>query len=162
MGDPLSSPLSLIYVAYDEHAFMINTSLTDKYTRALLLIVRFADDLLRLIAIPTGHDHLIQYITYDLVNNIYEHDLNYKALEVIPDNNVTNKFLDADVIIYDNGTRIKLIYHNKNASILHTHNQTVKRLHHAHAYLPTRIKINACTTIMTRIYDYCTQHMNAI
>lgn len=123
MGDPISAPLALIYVAYDEHAFLLHKDILPP--NIVLIVYRYADDIIRLLATKCLTTELIVFINNLLEKEIYEHDIDTKSLEIKPDLSNDNKFLDADLIIYNNTKNIKLCYHNKNNDILSTYHQYI-------------------------------------
>jgi hypothetical protein len=157
MGDPLSSPMALLYVAYDEHLFIMNKSIQRELNTDIIhILIRFADDILALYATNAQDiERAKTYIHKLITENIYEHDIDEKSLKIIEDEKSKNKYLDANVIIYNDKHNVKLTYHNKNKSIMKTDHQEVGRLHNANSPVPINIKINACATTLARIHD-CT------
>lgn len=157
MGDPMSAPLAFIYVAYDEHACTLHKYIKPN-NEICMLFLRYADDIYTLFAYnnktlknkPNKIDNISKYIKHHL----YEHDIENKNLLIKKEK--TNTFLDANIIFYNNHSQVKLTYNNKNTSILRTRTQTIGRFHDVNAYTSTKIKTNACATILTRIADFTT------
>ena len=157
MDDPLSPPLACLYVAYDEHHFKIRQiPLTSNNDDVLLRILRFMDDVLLLLAIPLLHFHNDTTIVSDfLTSHLYEHDIEDKVLQLLPDND-SMKFLDADIIVYNNRKNIKITYHNKNDDFTVTQTQTVDIFLPIFACTSTKVNISAFTAVLTRIHDFTT------
>ena len=127
-------------------------------TDIIHILIRFADDILALYATNAQDiERAKTYIHKLITENIYEHDIDEKSLKIIEDEKSKNKYLDANVIIYNDKHNVKLTYHNKNKSITKTDHQEVGRLHNANSPVPINIKlhINACATTLARIHD-CT------
>lgn len=156
-GDPMSPLLSIIYVATDEHKFntIDKRILTTKYD-IFLLILRYADDLIRCIASRNICDVTLKLIDNYIENDLYECDVDNKNLLLIKSDKKDIKYLDADVVVYDDNHRIKIIYHNKNNDIINTDFQSFGRLHHHDDYLLMKTKINAFANMLIRIDDYTT------
>ena len=154
MGDPMSPPLAFIYVAYDEHEFLRSKPLN--YLHIELLLLRYADDILRLIAMEQLNSYTVFAVDYYLTNNLYEHDIVPKNLILEQDHCASNKFLDSDIIIHNNSSNVKITYHNKNANISSTSHQNVGRLYSFYDAMHIKMKINAFATLMIRAYDFTT------
>ena len=106
-GNPVSPPLSVIYVMFDE--FTHNTTfdrLSFHCDSFYLLLIRYADDLIRFIAAKNISLLLIDKIDNYIMNDLYEHDIKDKNLILVPNN--TTKYLDTDIILYNNNTFLKM------------------------------------------------------
>ena len=160
IGDPISGPLAFCYVAYDEHHWKIPQHIHDKHIK--VFIIRCADDILRIILTKHKHDTCINEIDNLITHHLYENNLTKKNLQIIQDNNESNKYLDSDIIIYNTGKRIKLIYHNKNADILERKEQKIGRFHHKNVDMPERSKMSGPGAILIRIYDYTSLKIDMI
>jgi hypothetical protein len=142
MGDPMSPPLAFIYVAYDEHVFSICKK-PSCMNNILVRLFRYADDIFRLLAMKSLDSSIIKKIDLYITNNIYEHDIPIKNLTLEQDFNTSDKFLDSDIVIYNDNHDIKLTYHNKNSSMIETNFQEVGRLYNCHDNMLMKVKINA-------------------
>ena len=154
-GSPISPPLSCIYVMKDEHRH--STSLryiTLHVERFLLFIMRYADDLIRFIAAKKIDNDLIKKIDNYITNDLYEYDVDGKNLLLVPSGE--NKYLDSNIVIYDNNKRIKMTYHNKNKNIMSCNYQEVGRFLHKNDCMHIKTKINTFTNILVRISDNTT------
>ena len=152
MGDPLSPALAVVYLAYDEHAFSLSKPISDCIT----LIIRYVDDIVRFIAYKRGDEYLISFIDCLITNKIYEHDICHKNIEIVQDFNVSNKFLDMNIIVYNNLKNIKLTYFNKNQSVTKILAQEVGRFFNVHDYMSIQVKLSAFVAILVRAIDACT------
>ena len=117
-------------------------------------MIRCADDILRIILTKSEHHNAINIIDNIIEHNLYENNLTHKNLEIIPDKNTSNKYLDSDIIIYNNNKNIKLIYHNKNQDILQNTEQKIGRFYHKHTNVSKRTQRSGPLAIFIRIYDY--------
>jgi hypothetical protein len=148
MGDPLSPPLAQIFIAYDEyhHQLLNHTSNTNLVHT---FIFRYMDDI-SAIALARTRDALFANRFFETLQNSYEHDLPTKFLSLVKSKNGT-KLLDSDLIVSDQNRSIKLIYHNKNASIVTTELQTVGRYLQRNANAPHLQKLSALVNTFVRI-----------
>ena len=96
-------------------------------------------------------DNIIEHLTYDQDN---------KRLLIIPQPNFN--FLDSTTIISPNRLNVKIVYNNKNGSIIHTNTQVVGRFHHALAPSQMRHKLSAAHSIFTKIFDFTTSPLDMI
>ena len=148
MGDPLSPPLAQIFVAFDEyHHKLLNHTANTNIVRTF--IDRYMDDI-EVIALTRTDDDIHVKHFLNIFADSYEHDLPKKHLTLVRSKD-GDKFLDSDIIIYNNKRNIKIIYHNKNASIIHTDLQNVGRFLHKTANAPYTAKLSALTNVITRI-----------
>ena len=155
-GCPLSGPAAFVYVSYDEHFAKTTTFIKTISTEYHLATCRFADDIFLGLAVPhTLGTQPFEHLCNFYMNDIYERDLPEKNL-VIKIDNESNKFLDSDVIVYNNRSRIKTIYHNKNDTILETDRQEIGRFHDDAAKSSDLSKINAINAILVKIADSTT------
>ena len=162
-GDPISPLMAIIYVAIDEHVFnTVMRSNLSTSTDIYLLLIRYADDLLRCIASRIIIDEDVAKIDDMIKNDLYERDITSKNLLLIKSEPDELKYLDADVIVYDNSSRIKIIYHNKNSDIIDCNYQTVGRLHDMNDYLHIKTKTNAFANMLIRVSDYTTYEIDYI
>ena len=83
------------------------------------------------------------------MNDLYEHDIKDKNLILVPNN--TTKYLDTDIILYNNNKNVKLIYHNKNSNIIKDDYQQVGRFVNALDFMHIKMKINTLANILVRI-----------
>ena len=158
MGDPLSPPLAILNVCYDEHAFKLPYQIPN----SLVLIIRYVDDILRFIACLPNNEIFINYVDFAIKYLLYEHDLPVKSLSVIQDFNESTKFLDADVIISKNKKQVKLVFHNKNSDIMKTLSQDIGRFFHAFDCTHIQTKIAAFANILVRAFDATTFPIDCI
>ena len=159
MGDPLSGPLAFCYVAFDEHFFKLPPAIS---ALALVFIKRYADDVLLIVISRFLSDALFNTIRNLLIDSLYEHDIEKKGLSLKPDMENSDKFLDSDIMIYNNSKNIRLIYHNKNASVMTGSMQTIGRFTHMHTPTAIKNKLSAPTNICIRIADYTTYDYDMI
>lgn len=151
MGDPFSPPLAILYVAVDEHNCTLPPVLRVSHD-IIILIKRYVDDLQCLIASRYNHDNLFHRLVHFIVNDVYEVGQDVKLLEIV--RTFDTKFLDCDIVIFDNSTSVKMIYHNKNSDILFDLFQNVGRFSSSED--PTHIshQINALQGFLVRICDF--------
>ena len=153
-GCPMSGPAAFIYVAFDEHhskPLQFLKSLTPHFS---LLLTRYADDILAILAAPSSEIDLTFLSLCRFIQNfLYEQDRPVKNL-IITEDLKNDKYLDSDIIIFNNNSRVKLVYHNKNAIMVQTRVQTIGRFHDPAACSPDRTKINAVSAILVRIADF--------
>jgi hypothetical protein len=143
-------------VSVDEHCANLNKICRHLTPVFHLLACRFADDIFLCLAVPASagkepFDALVNFFQ----NNLYEKNSPKKNL-IIKIDTESNKYLDSDVIVYNNRSRIKVIYHNKNKSIIDTDHQVIGRFHDNEADSSNLLKINAISTILVRIHDSTT------
>ena len=161
-GCPMSGPAAFVYVSYDEHLAKTPTFIRTITTQYRIATCRFADDIFLGLAVPQAYGtHPFDELCYFYINNIYERDLPEKNL-IIKIDTESNKFLDSDVIVYNNKSRIKTIYHNKNNTIIETDQQDVGRFHDDTAKSSDLSKINAINTILVRIADSTTYQRDMV
>ena len=121
MGDPLSPLLALIFVSYDEHQHRLHIYSLQSHI-CHVFQKRYMDDAIAIILTNSADPSSATRFAHFMQNDFYEHDLTQKNLLLTPSKD-DDKYLEADVIISDDKRSIKLIYHNKNASIIETHEQ---------------------------------------
>ena len=158
MGDPLSPPLAIIYLSFDEHAYKLPSNISCMP----VLIIRYVDDIICLIAYDINNISIIPLVNNYITNNIYEHDVTDKCILIVPNASDDSKFLDNDVIVYDNNTKVKSLYHNKNSDILFTLHQDVGRFYELDDYMDFRVKLSAFVNILVRAYDACTYSVDVL
>jgi hypothetical protein len=157
MGCPLSPPLAILYLAFDEHM-----SCLPDYTRLYrcyklrFLLERYMDDLILLIAISAHMStakpvadavaHYVQFNMYDQISGL----LTLKRVE-------EDVFLDTFVSISDNFKSIKCIYHNKNAGMTAAISQKVGRFFSSSAPVDPATKGSAPLCICVRLHDLTTE-----
>jgi len=110
------------------------------------------DDVNRLSSSSITNLHLHKAVDHYIEHTLY--DQLHKHLKIKPQDD-TN-FLDATNVISADRTSVKIIYNNKNASCLDTHQQTIGRFHDANAPSPTRFKLAAAYCILVKINDFTT------
>lgn len=154
----MSPPASDCYLIYDEHHSRIPAYVRSHH--ASIHFNRWADDLDSILVIPlplspTNASALFNSVSTLIQHQLYEHDIpaSERQLRIIPDLD-SDKFLDSDVNLFHNNSRIKLCYHNKNASTIFTGVQDIGRFHHALSNSHIRDKLAGPTAILIRIYDY--------
>ena len=152
MGDPLSPPLAILYVAFDEHHYQLPQQLVSKDIK--IFITRYIDDMQCLLATRTNHTQHATHINHIMCNEVYEQNQQQKFLTIIQ--TFDGKFLHSDFIIYNKHTSIKMIFHNKNHNILETLTQEIGRFE-ANALLAMYILVFDYTT---HIQDMVTPIMN--
>jgi hypothetical protein len=167
MGNHFSPPLSLLYLAYDEHHMipsiprLLNTSIPGAHFD----MRRYADDGTILIAAKTHDDlHRIrQFVTLFMQFCLYEHDVpvSQRQLRIIPVFD-TKKFLDSDIVVYDGDRRIKIVYHNSNAAIQATNTQSIGRFFDYRSPSPRSTLLAGPTAIFIRIIDMTTFPIDTI
>ena len=150
MGDPISPTLAILYLSFDEHLYKLPPFVD--ITR--LLIVRYVDDIFRLLM--TNDLSLIQIVDKYIMLQLYEHDIVDKSINIIKNESSDTKFLDTDIIIYNNEENVKVIYHNKNADIIDTFCQNIGRFFHVFDYTSINIKLSAFVAILVRAFDSST------
>ena len=112
------------------------------------------DDELTLIASAPHLTRTHAQLQHFIIHHLYEHDQQTKRLQIEPQN--TNKFLQANIIIYNNHKNIKITYHNKNQGIHQTKHQNVGRLHDYNAPSTPAQKAANISCLLTLIHDYTT------
>jgi len=152
MGDPLSPPLAQLFVSFDEHHqcalnIYANSNIVHRYQK------RYMDDIICVLLTSSHNPYFVNLYTLFMMYRCFEHDLPTKFLELVQSKD-GNKFLDADVLVSRGNTRIKIVYHNKNASILFTNEQEIGRFHEKHACSPIRVKINSIANILARAHRF--------
>ena len=104
--ETLAAPIALLYVTYDEHAYIMNKQIRNN-DKEITLKIRFADDILSLYATTANNMDRLRQTTYnDITKNIYEHDIDNKSLNIIQDDKSKNKYLDTDIIINKNNIKL--------------------------------------------------------
>jgi hypothetical protein len=150
MGNSLSSPLTNIYLAYDEHHSTIST-LTNTFPY-IHLIIRYTDDINSFIASASKHEHKHSSFAHHLQHNTYDlKDKNINLIETMKD-----KYLDANIIIYNNKRNIKITHHNKNHDFITTRIQNTSRFFSYFAPVPMTSKLNPAVCIFVKIFDFTT------
>ena len=128
----------------------------------IIFIRRYADDVIRILAMENLDPNIINKFDKFITHDLYEHDIAPKNLILVQDHNKSNKYLDADIIIYNNHHNIKLTYHNKNNDLLLTNHQEVGRLYDYNDAMHIKMKINAFANLMIRTYDFTTYKNDCI
>jgi hypothetical protein len=146
MGDPVSPPLAILYVAYDEHHATIPRS-----PSFLLVMLRYMDDVLALAGIYPPHPPSIQDLQTFITKELYEHDLPSKAF--LLKQTTEHTFLDVNIVISPDRSFVKTTYFNKNASIISSNNQTIGRFSCPSSYQP---KLFAFSTVLIKAFDNTT------
>ena len=152
MGDPLSPPLAILYVAFDEHHYQLPQQLVSKDIK--IFITRYIDDMQCLLATRTNHTQHATHINHIMCNEVYEQNQQQKFLTIIQ--TFDGKFLHSDFIIYNKHTSIKMIFHNKNHNILETLTQEIGRFAHHHDHTHHTHKANALLAMYILVFDYTT------
>ena len=161
MGNHFSPPLSLIYLAYDEHhmAPRIARCISRFGPGAKLDMTRYADDGTILLAAKTRDQlhRIFNFVIIFMQACLYEHDIAIadRQLNIVPVLD-TRKFLDADIVLYDGDRRIKIIYHNSNADSPTTNTQSIGRFFHPLSPSPRSTLLAGPTAIFIRIADMTT------
>ena len=148
MGDPLSPPLAQMFVGFDEHHHQLlnhtaNTNLVHTF------IDRYMDDISATVLTSTNSSFFANAF-FEKLQHSYEHDLPEKHLSLVRSKD-GDKFLDSDVIIFDRNRSIKIVFHNKNASIFATDLQLVGRYLQRDANAPHKLKLSAIVNTLVRI-----------
>jgi hypothetical protein len=154
MGDPLSPNLAQCFVAFDEHHHSLtNWSLNTNIVRVFQR--RFMDDALAVLITSTPDiSHVTTFFEF-MRTSFYEHDQQpHKRRFLLKPSKNDDKYLDADVVVTKDMLSIKIIYHNKNSSILQTHEQDVGRFLDKHACAPYSQKITAIANVLTRAHRF--------
>jgi hypothetical protein len=156
MGCPMSPPLAILYLAFDEHhsalpdfvrsyrPFKLHF-LLDRYMDDLFLIVALTTDFASAKAIAEKVANYVQHQMYDQISGL----LTLKFVE-------ENVFLDIEIVISVSAKRIKCIYFNKNAGMSHAFSQKVGRFYSANAPIDNMTKSNAALCICVRLHDLTT------
>ena len=159
MGGHFSPSLSIFYLVYDEHHRLrpIRSLITNMFPSAHMVIVRYVDDGVTMMAAKDAHTlrRLRILLMFFLLSFLYEHDLpvSQRRLKILPVFN-SHKFLDTNIIIYNDHTRIKLTYHNKNADIFTSSRQNIGRFFDHGAAVPLSHTLAGPITILIRIHDH--------
>jgi hypothetical protein len=151
MGDPLSPPLAILYVAFDEHHYQLPPQLQPS-NNIHILISRYLDDMQCFIATPSNHKQHLTHLTHIMQHEVYEQNQQHKYLTIIQ--TFEGKFLHADFIISNNNTAIKMVFHNKNQDIFTTLTQNVGRFAHFHDHTHFNHKTNSLLALFVLVYDY--------
>jgi hypothetical protein len=149
MGDPLSPPLAQIFVSFDEYHHTLR-NLTANTDIVRIYMKRYMDDLLTILLTRSRNSPSATRFFAALTNSLYEHDLSEKNFKLVRSKE-GDKFLDSDVIIDSDHTSIKVIYHNKNSSVLYTASQTIGRFYDKCANTPHTSKLSGIVNILIRI-----------
>ena len=153
-GAPTSPPLSCMYVLVDENRHkLIPRQFNVKYDFVLLLI-RYADDLLRFVATRKLEEEFIKNVDKYIINELYEHDIDCKNLILVPDD--TSKYLDTDIVLYNNKKNVKIVYHNKNGEIINDDYQMIGRFCNIDDIIHIKTKLNTFVNMLIRTIDYTT------
>jgi hypothetical protein len=158
IGCPLSPPLAILYLAYDEHHSHIPALITQhKQYHLNILLSRYVDDVNLIISISSNHpnpSHLSDSIAHYVQFNMY--DQKTKTLFLKRTNSpsdLTTKFLDTNPTIHPSRKSIKLVYHTVNKSFPLTLNQEIGRFYDPHANTHFSTKISPFTCICVRMHD---------
>ena len=150
MGDNFSPPLAILYVAVDEHRSRLPRILVHP-VEVLILLKRYVDDFLGLIATKSKHELRYARLVHFVVNELYEPNQPSKLLKIVQ--TFDNKFLDSDYIISPCKSSIKLVYHNKNKDVGFDFFQDIGRFQSFQDPGPLLLKLNAVLAVLVRIYD---------
>ena len=88
-----------MYVLVDEHRHKLIPRQFNVSYDYVLLLIRYADDLLRFIATKKLEDDFIKTVDDYIINDLYESDISCKNLILVPDD--TSKYLDTDIVLYN-------------------------------------------------------------
>ena len=162
MGNPLSPNLAQCFVAFDEHHhslinWSINTNIVHVFQK------RFMDDAIAIIlTADPDNTHVLKFFEFT-ANDFYEHDQpSHKRRFVLVPSKDGNKYLDSDIIVTKDARSIKIAYHNKNASILETHEQDVGRFLDKHACTPYTQKITAVANVLARAHRFTSHEQDLV
>ena len=113
------------------------------------------DDAIAILLTTTPTLTHVQHFFAFMVTSFYEHDQEPDNRRFIlkPEKD-DDKYLDADVLVSKDKRFIKLVYHNKNASILSTHEQDVGRFLNKNACAPYAQKISAIASVIARAHRF--------
>ena len=153
-GAPTSPPLSCMYVLVDEHRHKLIPRQFDVGFDYILLLIRYADDLIRFIAAKNLNVDLIKMVDDYIINDLYESDIDCKNLILVPDD--TSKYLDTDIVLYNNNKNVKIVYHNKNGDIIYDDYQNIGRFCNIDDLLHIKTKLNTFVNMLIRVIDYTT------
>ena len=149
-----------MYVLVDENRHkLIPRQFNVKYDFVLLLI-RYADDLLRFVAATKLDEQFIKDVDKYIINDLYENDIDNKNLILVPDN--TSKYLDTDIVLYNYDKNVKLVYHNKNAEILIDDYQNIGRFCNIDDVIHIKTKLNTFANMLIRVIDYTTFDLDCL
>jgi hypothetical protein len=152
MGDPLSPNLAQCFVAFDEHHHSLinwtaNSNIASVFQR------RFMDDKIAVVLTSSPDTSDVQIFFQFVQTMFYEHDQAEKRLLLKPSKDGL-KYLDADVLVSQDKRSIKLVFHNKNANILITHEQNTGRFLHKHSLAPYQLKVQSVANVIARAYRF--------
>ena len=153
MGCPMSAPLAILYLCFDEHNSILpffHKCFKMYYFEYLLL--RYMDDIIFLISVAGDFDKcnmIVNLVSHYVQFCMYDQDAKRLTLKKI-DGDV---FLDSSVIVYDDMKSIKCIYYYKNTNMLSPVAQNVGRFYSAFSPTDSRTKLSAPLYICVRMFD---------
>jgi len=112
------------------------------------------DDVMCLIAVKQSNDKLFIITAFQNYIQHRLYDQEHSLLTLKKQN--TDKYLDTQIIIYNNEHSIKIIYNNKNNDLSRTLTQSIGRYHNCSAPSLMQHKISAALSTIVRIYDFTT------